>query len=141
MLKASLLNVSSVHSDIAKKIGELVKDITKYADELHRKHKTVKDEEAGTLDAVHAMQTSTVAVQKAKDLYTARLQELEKLKKDNASPKDLEKMEMKVKKQQDDYKNLVEKHNPIKVDFEQKMTITCKVRNFLIITSIAGRCW
>lgn len=127
VLKGSAERLSSLHSDMVKKITELVKEIAKYAEELHRKHKNVKEEEAGTLDAVQSMQSSTVAVQKAKDLYTARLQELEKLKKDTASAKELEKAEVKLKKQQEEYKNLVEKHNPIKLEFERRMTITCKV--------------
>lgn len=76
------------------------------------------------------MQTSTVAVQKAKDVYTARMQELEKIRKDNGSAKDLEKAESKVKKCHEDYKALVEKHNPVKTEFERRMGVTCKVSFF-----------
>ncbi|XP_055715773.1 F-BAR domain only protein 2 isoform X7 [Phlebotomus papatasi] len=126
VLKGSAERLSSLHLQMVQKITELVKDITKYAEELHKKHKAVKEEEAGTLEAVQLMQASTHAVQKAKELYTSRMQEIEKLKKDNCSPKDLEKAETKLRKQQDDYKNLVEKHNPIKQEFERRMTITCK---------------
>lgn len=75
------------------------------------------------------MKDSTLAVQKSKDLYTSKLQEVEKLKKDNGSAKDIEKAEAKLKKHQDEYKVLVEKHNPIKLEFEKKMTATCKVSN------------
>lgn len=79
------------------------------------------------------MQTSTVAVQKSKDVYTARMQELEKIRKDNGSTKDLEKAESKVKKSHDDYKALVEKHNPVKTEFERRMGVTCKVSNFFCL--------
>lgn len=127
ILKSSAEKLSTLHLQMVQKITELVKDVAKYSDELHKKHKTVKDEEAGTLEAVQSMQTSTLALQKAKDLYTHKLQELEKIKKDSSSTKDIEKAEMKLKKQQDDYKNLVEKHNPVKMEFEKKMTLTCKV--------------
>lgn len=127
MLKTSTERLSGLHADLAKKIGELAKDITKYAEDLHKKHKAVKEEETPTLDIVQAMQTSTVAVQKAKDTYTHRVQEAEKLKRDAGSPKDVEKVEAKLKKQADEYKGLVEKHNPIKTEFERKMTVTCKV--------------
>ncbi|XP_055679108.1 F-BAR domain only protein 2 isoform X13 [Lutzomyia longipalpis] len=126
VLKGSAERLSSLHLQMVQKITELVKDITKYAEELHKKHKAVKEEEAGTLEAVQAMQASTHAVQKAKELYTSRMQEIEKLKKDNCSPKDLEKAETKLRKQHDDYRNLVEKHNPIKMEFERRMTSTCK---------------
>lgn len=127
ILKSSAERLSELHSQMMQKTTELVKSIIKYADELHKKHKTVKEEESTTQDAVHQMKESTVAVQKAKDICTNRLQELEKLRKDNASAKDIEKAEAKLKKHQDEYKVLVEKHNPIKQEFERKMTSTCKV--------------
>lgn len=127
VLKSSAEKLSSLHLQMVQKISELVKDVSKYADELHKKQKAVKEEEAGTLDAVQAMQASTVAVQKAKDVFSSRMQEFEKLRKDG-SAKDVEKAETKLKKQQDDYKQLLERHNPVKTEFERRMGITCKVR-------------
>lgn len=112
---------------MVQRITELVKDVAKYADELQKKHKAVKDDETSTLSAVQAMQASTLALQKAKDLFSNRMQEVEKLRKDNSSVKDLEKAEAKMRKQQDDYKALMDKHNPVKTEFERRMTITCKV--------------
>lgn len=53
--------------------------------------------------------------------------ELERLRKENSSAKDVEKAETKLRKQQDDYKTLLEKHNPVKTEFERRMSITCKV--------------
>uniref|UniRef100_A0A1Q3G1R2 Putative proline-serine-threonine phosphatase-interacting protein pstpip n=1 Tax=Culex tarsalis TaxID=7177 RepID=A0A1Q3G1R2_CULTA len=125
ILKSTTERLSELHAAKVQKLSELVKNITKYADELHKKHKTVKEEESGTQDAVQAMKESTTAVAKAKDVYNTRLQELEKARKDN-SAKEIEKSEAKLRKQQDDYKALVEKHNIIKQEFEKKMTITCK---------------
>lgn len=127
LLRQSAEKISTLHLQMVQKLTELVKDVTKYADELHKKHKTVKEEESNTLEAVQAMQTSTQAVQKSKDMYTHKAQELEKLRKDNGSGKDIEKAETKLKKLQDEYKALMEKHNPIKVEFEKKMSLTCKV--------------
>lgn len=127
VLKSSAERLASLHLQMVQKISELVKDVAKYADELHKKHKTVKEEEAGTLETVQAMQSSTVALQKSKDLYTSRMQEMDKLKKDNASAKDIEKAETKLKKQHDDYRALLDKHIPVKTEFERRMTITCKV--------------
>lgn len=131
VLKSSAERLASLHLQMVQKITELVKDVSKYADELSKKHKQVKEEEASTLEAVQAMQSSTVSVQKSKDLYTNRMQELEKLRKDNCTTKELEKIETKLRKQQDDYKMLLEKHNPIKMDFEKRMAITCKVKLFI----------
>lgn len=129
VLKSSAERLASLHLQMVQKISELVKDVAKYADELHKKHKSVKEEEAGTLETVQAMQASTIALQKSKDLYMNRMQELEKLKKDSsgASTKDVEKAEAKVRKQHDDYKALLDKHIPVKTEFERRMTITCKV--------------
>lgn len=130
VLKSSAERLASLHLQMVQKISELVKDVAKYADELHKKHKAVKEEEAGTLETVQTMQTSTIALQKSKDQYMSRMQELEKLKKDSsgASPKDIEKAEAKVRKQHDDYKVLLDKHIPVKTEFERRMTVTCKVR-------------
>lgn len=138
------------------KVCELVKDVTKYTDELHKKHKTVsinynsqlklvfrvfifyiyniilqvKEEQSGTLDAVQAIQSTTLALQKAKDIYVQKGGELDKLRKDNASAKEIEKAEIKFKKAQDDYKVLVEKYSNVKEEFEKKMNIACKVKTF-----------
>lgn len=127
VLKASAERLASLHLQMVQKISELVKDVAKYADELHKKQKTVKEEESGTLEAVQAMQTTTAAVQKSKDLYLSRLTELDKLKKDNGSAKDTEKAETKLRKQHDEYKALLDKHIPVKTEFERRMGATCKV--------------
>lgn len=68
-----------------------------------------------------------MALQKAKDAYIQKGSELDKLRKDNASAKDIEKAELKLKKAQDDYKVLVEKYSAVKEDFEKKMSSACKV--------------
>lgn len=56
--------------------------------------------------------------------------ELDKLRKDNASAKDIEKAELKLKKSQDDYKVLVDKYSDVKEEFEKKMSSACKVNIF-----------
>ncbi|XP_061507989.1 F-BAR domain only protein 2 isoform X11 [Anopheles gambiae] len=125
ILKSTTERLSELHAQKVQKLTELVKNVTKYAEDLHKKHKSVKEEESGTQDAVQAMKESTAAVAKAKDTHNARLQEVEKARKDN-SAKEIEKSEAKLRKHQDDYKALVEKHNIIKQEFEKKMTITCR---------------
>lgn len=72
------------------------------------------------------MQNITLNVQKSKDTYTQRGIELEKLKRENASAREIEKAEIKLKKAQEDYKNFVDKYASIKEDFEKKMSVTCK---------------
>lgn len=72
------------------------------------------------------MQSITIMVQKTKDLYTQRGVEVDKLKKENSSPKEIEKAEVKLKKSQEDYRTFVEKYGSIKGDFEKKMSVTCR---------------
>jgi hypothetical protein len=126
VLKISSEKLSTLHMQMMQKVQELVKDVTKYSEELHKKHKTIKEEESGTLEVVQAIQATTLTLQKAKDNYTQKGLEYDKLKKENASSKDLEKAEVKFKKAQEDYKNLVEKYSVVKDDFEKKMSISCK---------------
>ncbi|XP_050061447.1 F-BAR domain only protein 2 isoform X3 [Aphis gossypii] len=127
LLRLSIEKLTTIHMQMVHKVCELVKDVTKYTDELHKKHKTVKEEQSGTLDAVQAIQSTTLALQKAKDIYVQKGGELDKLRKDNASAKEIEKAEIKFKKAQDDYKVLVEKYSNVKEEFEKKMNIACKL--------------
>lgn len=76
---------------------------------------------------MQAIQSITLNVQKAKDLYSQRALEVEKLKKEAAAAKDIEKAETKLKKAYDEYKTFVDKYSVIKDDFEKKMTVTNKV--------------
>jgi DNA repair exonuclease SbcCD ATPase subunit len=96
----------------------------------------VKEEESGTLEVVQAIQSTSLTLQKAKDAYTQKGLEFDKLKKENASAKDLEKAESKLKKAQEDYKNLIDKYSAIKDDFEKKMSLACKVRGVIIYLQV-----
>ncbi|KAG8234493.1 hypothetical protein J437_LFUL014635, partial [Ladona fulva] len=125
LLKNSSEKLSNLHMQMMQRVQELVKDVTKYADELHKKHKMVKEEESGTLETVQAIQSVTLTLHKAKDSYLQKGIEYDKLKKENASSRELEKAEAKLKKAQEDYKNLVEKYGSIKEEFERKMSIAC----------------
>ncbi|KAL1129960.1 hypothetical protein AAG570_012904 [Ranatra chinensis] len=126
ILRTTAERLASLHLQMVQKVGDLVKDISKYAEELHKKHKAVKEEECGTLEAVQAIQSTSLTLQKAKDSYTQKGIELDKLKKESASPKELEKAEQKLKKAQEEYKTLVDKYSTIKEDFENKMSLACK---------------
>lgn len=81
------------------------------------------------MDVVQAIQSTSLTLQKAKDSCTQKGLELDKLKKESASPKELEKAELKLKKAQEEYKILVEKYSAVKEDFEKKMSLACRVRN------------
>ncbi|CAH1121497.1 unnamed protein product [Ceutorhynchus assimilis] len=131
VVKASAEKLSTLHAQTMQKLTELVKEVGKYAEELHKKHKSVKEEESGTLDVVQAMQNITLNVQKSKEVYNQRFLEYERLKKDNASPKDLEKFEQKLKRAHEEYKSFVEKYCYVKEEFEKKMSTSAK--NFQVL--------
>ncbi|XP_034253953.1 F-BAR domain only protein 2 isoform X6 [Thrips palmi] len=126
VLRTSAEKLLTLHVQMVQKVSELVKEVTKYADDLQKKHKQVKEEEGGTLEVVQAIQATTLTLQKVKDSYLQKSQELDRLRKENASPRDLEKAEVKLRKAQEEYKALVEKYHVIKEDFEKKMITACK---------------
>ncbi|KAF5294824.1 hypothetical protein FQA39_LY00308 [Lamprigera yunnana] len=125
VLKTSAERLSTLHTQMVQKVSDLVKEINKYADDLHKKHKTVKEDESGTLEAVQVIQSTTIMVQKAKDAYIQKGLEVEKMKKEN-NTKEIEKAEAKLKKAHEDYRTYVEKYNNVKDDFERKMSVTCR---------------
>ncbi|KAK3923074.1 F-BAR domain only protein 2 [Frankliniella fusca] len=127
VLRTSAEKLLTLHQQMVQKVSELVKEVTKYADELQKKHKQVKEEEGGTLEIVQAIQATTLTLQKAKDSYLQKTLELDRLRKENASPRDLEKAEAKLRKAHEEYKTLVEKYHAIKEEFEKKMITACKV--------------
>lgn len=126
VLRTSAEKLLTLHVQMVQKVSELVKEVTKYADDLQKKHKQVKEEEGGTLEVVQAIQATTLTLQKVKDSYLQKSQELDRLRKENASPRDLEKAEGKLRKAQEEYKALVEKYHVIKEEFEKKMILACK---------------
>ncbi|XP_014480985.1 PREDICTED: F-BAR domain only protein 2 isoform X6 [Dinoponera quadriceps] len=125
-LRGAAEKLAGLHLQMAQRVTELIKDVSKYADELHKKHKAVKEEESSTLEVVQNIQSITVTLHKAKDMCMQKGLELEKLRKDNASQRELEKAEVKFKKAQDDYRALVDKYTVIRNDFETKMTQACR---------------
>ncbi|XP_074098435.1 F-BAR domain only protein 2 isoform X6 [Cotesia typhae] len=125
-LRGAAEKLASLHLQMAQRVSELIKDVSKYADELHKRHKAVKEEESSTLEVVQNIQSITVTLQKAKDMCQQKGLELEKLRKDNASQRELEKAEAKFKKAQDDYKVLVDKYTIVRNDFETKMSQACR---------------
>eukprot|EP00092_Neocalanus_flemingeri_P030331 GFUD01032926.1.p1 GENE.GFUD01032926.1~~GFUD01032926.1.p1 ORF type:complete len:1074 (+),score=275.05 GFUD01032926.1:199-3420(+) len=125
-LKTASEKLSAIHLATLAKVSELVKELVKYSDDLHKKHKMLKDEESPTSDVVKSLQETTVLLHKSKEFYKAKTSELEKLKRENPTPKELEKAETKFRKAQEEYRNLCDKYTNIREDFEKKMMSSCK---------------
>uniref|UniRef100_A0A2C9JSW5 MHD domain-containing protein n=1 Tax=Biomphalaria glabrata TaxID=6526 RepID=A0A2C9JSW5_BIOGL len=92
ILKCLIEKLSSLQMQLVHTWSDLIKDIIRYSEEQHKRHKTIKENEQPTLDSVQTIQQTTTAVHKAKEIYHTRCIELERLKRDNASQKDIEKV-------------------------------------------------
>lgn len=126
VIKTLAEKLAVLHMNLVKTWTDLMKDIVRYAEEQQKKHKAVKEEEAPTLEVVRSIQNTTDQLHRAKELYHTRCLELERLKRENATPKDVEKSETKYKKAKEDYKNLVDKYATIREDFNKKMEESCR---------------
>ncbi|KAM4875468.1 F-BAR domain only protein 2 isoform 1-T1 [Thomomys bottae] len=124
VFKTSTEKLANCHLDLVRKLQELIKEVQKYGEEQVKSHKKTKEEVAGTLEAVQTIQSITQALQKSKEIYNAKCVEHERLKKEGATQREIEKAAVKSKKATDTYKLYVEKYALAKADFEQKMTET-----------------
>ncbi|KAG9353685.1 hypothetical protein JZ751_011807 [Albula glossodonta] len=86
-----------------------------------------KEEVAATLEAVQNIQSISQALQKSKENYNAKTVEQERLRKEGAAPRDVEKAGVKAKKATESYKTYVEKYAAAKSEFELKMAETAQV--------------
>nr|XP_019785423.1 F-BAR domain only protein 2 isoform X5 [Tursiops truncatus] len=126
VFKTSTEKLANCHLDLVRKLQELIKEVQKYGEEQVKSHKKTKEEVAGTLEAVQTIQSITQALQKSKENYNAKCVEQERLKKEGATQREIEKATVKSKKATDTYKLYVEKYALGKADFEQKMTETAQ---------------
>ncbi|XP_078252725.1 F-BAR domain only protein 2 isoform X9 [Rhinoraja longicauda] len=126
VLKLSTEKLASSHLDLVRKLQELIKEVQKYGDEQTKAHKKTKEEVSSTLDAVQNIQSITQTLQKSKENYSAKCLEYERLKKEGATQKEIEKAIVKSKKATETYKLYVEKYAVARTDFEQKMTETAR---------------
>ncbi|KAM6035940.1 F-BAR domain only protein 2 isoform 4-T4 [Theristicus caerulescens] len=126
VFKTSTEKLASCHLDLVRRLQELIKEVHKYGDEQIKAYKKTKDDVSGTLEAVQNIQSITQALQKSKENYNAKCVEQERLKKEGATQREVDKAAVKSKKATDTYKLYVEKYAAFKTDFEQKMTETAQ---------------
>ncbi|XP_019387814.1 PREDICTED: F-BAR domain only protein 2 isoform X2 [Crocodylus porosus] len=126
VFKTSTEKLASCHLEHVRKLQELIKEVHKYGDEQIKAHKKTKEEVSGTLEAVQNILSITQALQKSKESYSAKCVEQERLKKEGATQREIDKASVKSKKATETYKLYVEKYAAAKSDFEQKMTETAQ---------------
>uniref|UniRef100_A0A668AP16 FCH and mu domain containing endocytic adaptor 2 n=1 Tax=Myripristis murdjan TaxID=586833 RepID=A0A668AP16_9TELE len=126
VFKSSTEKLASCHLELVRKLQELIKEVQKYVDEQAKAHKKTKEEVASTLEAVQNIQTISQALQKSKEIYNAKTVEQERLRKEGATQRDVDKAGVKAKKATETYKSYVEKYATAKSEFEQKMAETAQ---------------
>ncbi|KAM6229786.1 F-BAR domain only protein 2 [Porphyrio hochstetteri] len=126
IFKTSTEKLASCHLDLVRRLQELIKEVHKYGDEQIKAYKKTKEDVSGTLEAVQNIQSITQALQKSKEIYNTKCVEQERLKKEGAAQRDIDKAAVKSKKATDTYKLYVEKYAAFKTEFEQKMTETAQ---------------
>uniref|UniRef100_A0A8C6VDX8 FCH and mu domain containing endocytic adaptor 2 n=1 Tax=Naja naja TaxID=35670 RepID=A0A8C6VDX8_NAJNA len=126
VFKSSTEKLACCHLELVRKLQELIKEVQKYGDEQIKAHKKTKEEVSGTLEAVQNFQSITQALQKAKENYNSKCVEQERLKKEGATQREIDKAAVKSKKATEMYKLYVEKYAVAKSEFEQKMNETSK---------------
>lgn len=117
--------MSEIHLMLVKNLQDLSKEVLKYKEDVNRSRKELK--QPIVAEAVNLMQTTTTCLQKAKETYQHRCQELEKAKKEtNSNVKEISKIEVKVARAREEYKSYVDKYEVVREDFETKMSDSCK---------------
>ncbi|KAI4887517.1 hypothetical protein NFI96_018950 [Prochilodus magdalenae] len=126
VFKVSTEKLAACHMELVRKLQELIKEVQKYVDEQAKAHKKTKEEVASTLEAVQNIQSVSQALQKSKENYNNKTVEQERMRKEGATQRDLDKAGVKVKKATEVYKGFVEKYASAKTEFEQKMAETAQ---------------
>ncbi|VDO79455.1 unnamed protein product [Soboliphyme baturini] len=126
LVKTYVESHADLHRNFVKSLVDLSKNVQKYTDEAIKIHKTVKERQSKTYDAVNLIQTTTTCLQKAKENYFLRCMELEKLKHENGTSKEVARSEMRVKKAREEYQQYVEKYASVRIEFMTRMSEAAK---------------
>ncbi|KAM6902615.1 F-BAR domain only protein 2 isoform 5-T6 [Xenentodon cancila] len=126
VFKSSTEKLAGCHMELVRKLQELIKEAQKYVEEQAKAHKKTKEEVAPTLEAVQNIQAISQALQKSKEIYNTKTVEQERLRKEGATQRDVDKAGVKAKKATETYKSYVEKYATAKSEFEQKMAETAQ---------------
>uniref|UniRef100_A0A3Q3LBW3 FCH and mu domain containing endocytic adaptor 1 n=1 Tax=Mastacembelus armatus TaxID=205130 RepID=A0A3Q3LBW3_9TELE len=110
------------HLELMRKLNDLIRDINKYGEEQIKIHRKTKEEMVVTVEAVQVLQVQSGHLQKSKEGYHAKCLELDRLKKEGAPQKEVEKAELKSKKAAESFALCIEKYNRVGGEFEQKMS-------------------
>ncbi|KPP77351.1 FCH domain only protein 1-like, partial [Scleropages formosus] len=82
----------------------------------------MKEGAVGTVEAIQALQVHNGQLQKSRENHLTKRAELERLRREGAPHKELEKAELKLKKAAASFSCCIEKYNRVAGDFELKMS-------------------
>ncbi|KAM7328449.1 hypothetical protein ACRRTK_012541 [Alexandromys fortis] len=109
------------HLELTRKLHDLLKDVLRYGEEQLKAHKKCKEEVLGTVDAVQMLASVGQLLPKSRENYLSRCMDVERLRRENTSQKEMDKAETKSKKAADSLRRSVDKYNSARADFETKM--------------------
>ncbi|KAL6039905.1 hypothetical protein STEG23_004322, partial [Scotinomys teguina] len=109
------------HLELTRKLHDLLKDVLRYGEEQLKAHKKCKEEVLGTVDAVQVLASVGQLLPKSRENYLSRCMDLERMRRENTSQKEMDKAETKSKKAADSLRRSVDKYNSARTDFETKM--------------------
>ncbi|XP_041059735.1 F-BAR domain only protein 2-like isoform X1 [Carcharodon carcharias] len=121
VFRTSADKLALCHFELVRKLHDLIKEMNRFNEEQIKMHRKTKEEVSGTLEAVQNVQSSVQLLQKCKDNYHSKWLEWDRLKKDGASQKEIDKAELKSKKAAESYKASIEKYRTARSDYQQKM--------------------
>ncbi|XP_069783955.1 F-BAR domain only protein 2-like isoform X2 [Narcine bancroftii] len=121
VFRISVDKLALCHLELVRKLNDLIKEMNRFNEEQVKVHRKTKEEVSGTLEAVQNIQSSVQLLQKCKDNYHSKRLEWDRLKKDRASQKEVDKAELKSKKAAKSYKASIEKYHCARSDYQQKM--------------------
>ncbi|XP_032902950.1 F-BAR domain only protein 2-like isoform X4 [Amblyraja radiata] len=121
VFRISVDKLALCHLELVRKLHDLIKEMNRFNEEQAKVHRKTKEEVSGTLEAVQNMQSSVQLLQKCKDNYHSKWLEWDRLKKDRATQKEVDKAELKSKKAAKSYKASMEKYHCTRSDYQQQM--------------------
>ncbi|XP_059494594.1 F-BAR domain only protein 1-like isoform X2 [Stegostoma tigrinum] len=121
VFRTSADKLALCHFELVRKLNDLIKEMNRFNEEQVKMHRKTKEEVSGTLEAVQNVQSSGQLLQKCKDNYQSKWLEWDRLKKDGASQKEIDKAEAKSKKAAESYKASIKKYRTTWSDYQLKM--------------------
>uniref|UniRef100_A0A8C9W5M1 F-BAR domain only protein 1-like n=1 Tax=Scleropages formosus TaxID=113540 RepID=A0A8C9W5M1_SCLFO len=122
LFRVSADKLALCHLELMRKMNDLIRDINKYGDEQVKVHRKMKEGAVGTVEAIQALQVHNGQLQKSRENHLTKRAELERLRREGAPHKELEKAELKLKKAAASFSCCIEKYNRVAGDFELKMS-------------------